>query len=289
MKLFSLLIITFLFSGYSIYSQNKTIDGEVLNTVMDTPLPYVNIGIANKNVGTVSDIYGKFSLKLNDRISESDTVIFSHIGFGTKKVVVSNLNGSAGIVSMEYKTSHLNEVIVETKMPKPKKIGRHSKGLGLTHANFYTYYDEDVDDKLSREKGMKLKINKNCRIKDLNFNITGNDFRSLKFRVNFYKIENGLPTEIIVNKNIIFEIKDGFLGWFTINLEPYDIYFEKEIEEIAVTIQWVESVKTDKKSKYFSISTAASPVSIAFFRDKAMDIWTKSGQSMSFYLNAMCN
>ena len=289
MKPFLLSMIAFLCSGYSIYSQDKIIEGEVLNTELNTPLAYVNIGIAKKNVGTVSNVKGKFRLKLNDQISDQDTIIFSHIGFTSKEVIVSNLISKSKIVLLDPKTSDLNEVIVEAKMPKPKKIGRHTKGLGLTHANFYSYYDEDVDDKLSREKGMKLKINKNCRIKDLNFNITGNDFRSLKFRVNFYKIENDLPTKIIVNKNIIFEIKDGFLGWFTVDLEPYDIYFEKEIEEIAVTIQWVESVKTGEKSKYFSISTAASPINIAFSRDKAMDVWMKSGQYLSFYLNAMCN
>jgi hypothetical protein len=186
---------------YSIYSQDKTIEGEVLNAEMDTPLAYVNIGIANKNIGTVSNVNGKFRLKLNDQISNHDIIIFSHIGFTSKEVIISNLTSKSIIVLLDPKTSDLNEVIVKAKTPKPKKIGRHSKGLGLTH----------------------------------------------------------------------------------------DIYFEKEIEEIAVTIQWVESVKIDKKSKYFSISTSASPINIAFFRDKAMGIWAKSGQSLSFYLNARCN
>ncbi len=193
------------------------------------------------------------------------------------------------MIFLKPQVNNLNEVIVKVKTPKAKKIGRHSTGLGLMHVNFYSYYDEDVDDNLSREKGMKLKIKKNCSIKNLNFNITSNDFSSLKFKVNFYKIENDLPTELIIDKNIIFEIKDSFLGWFTVDLKPYDIYFEKETSNIAVSIQWVESVKKDKKSKYFSISTAASPLDTAYFRDKAMDSWVKSNQSFSFYLNAMCN
>ena len=88
---------------------------------------------------------------------------------------------------------------------------------------------------------MKLRIKKNCIIKSLNFNITSNDFTSLKFRINFYKIESDLPTDLIVQKNIIFEIKDNFLGWCKVDLTPYDIYLEKEIKNVAVTIQWVES------------------------------------------------
>src|SRR5690606_37772729 len=156
------------------------------------------------------------------------------------------------------------------------------------HMNFYSYYEKDVDDRLSKERGMKLKIKRNCHIEDLNFNITSNDFTSLKFRVNLYKIEDGLPTDLLIEKNIVFEVKDNYLGWFKVDLQPYEIYLDEDVEEDAVTIQWLESVKRDENSKYFSISTAASPLNTAYFREKAMDTWTTGGQSLSFYLNAMC-
>ena len=71
-------------------------------------------------------------------------------------------------------------------------------------------------------------------------------------------------------------------------LEPYDIRLMEDLKEVAVTIQWIESVKTNEKSKYFAISTASSPTHTAFFREKAMDKWGKAGQNLSFYLNAMC-
>lgn len=289
MKLFLLTFFSLFLIITSIFSQQKFIEGEIQNSKSLESLAYVNIGIVNKNVGTVSNVKGKFILKLNEKISENDTITFSHIGFLSKQIPVSVLLNNKNKIILKPRVNDLNEVIVKFKTPKSKKIGRHSKGLGLIHTNFYSYYDEDVDDNLSREKGMKLKIKKNCSIKDLNFNITSNNFSSLKFRVNFYKIENDLPTELIIDKNIIFEIKDGFLGWFKVDLKPYDIYFEEETGNIAVTIQWVESVKKDEKSKYFSISTAASPLDTAYFRDKAMGSWAKSDQSFSFYLNAMCN
>ena len=288
MKLFLLTFFNLFIVITSIYSQQKFIEGEIQNSKNFESLAYVNIGIVNKNIGTVSNIKGKFRLKLNQEISKNDTITFSHVGFLSKHILVSALSNNNTIL-LKPKVNDLNEVIVKAKTPKPKKIGRHSKGLGLMHANFYSYYDEDVDDNLSRERGMKLNIKKNCSIKDLNFNITSNDFSSLKFRVNFYKIENDLPTKLIIDKNIIFEIKDSFLGWFTVDLEPYDVYFNEETGNIAVSIQWVESIKSNEKSKYFSISTAASPIDTACFRDKAMSKWTKNDQSFSFYLNAMCN
>ncbi len=270
------------------YSQEKVINGKVKDIENKTLLQYVNIGIANKGVGTVSNSNGIFSLSLNEKIKENDTITFSYIGFKTKKIVLTELNKSNNIVELEPEINKLNEIVVKFVKPKAKKFGRSSKGFGLMHTNFYSYYEKNVDDRLSKEIGMKFKLKKDCQLNDLNFNISSNEFKSLKFRLNFHKIENGLPSKIIVEKDIIFEIKDGFIGWYNLDLKPFEIYLDKEMEDIAVTIQWVESVKRNEKSKYFSISTAMSTTETSFFREKAMDNWKKSGQSLSFYLNAMC-
>lgn len=288
MKLY--LSIISIFISLIVYSQEKIISGKVLNFENNEPLAYVNIGIKNKTVGTVSNNNGLFNLTLNDKVTSKDTIIFSYIGFKTEKYLVSELNKIKTPILLQPKNMELDEVVVSSKKIKlkSKKIGRTSKGLGLMHSNFYSYYEKDVDDRLSKERGMKFNIRRNCHIKDLNFNITSNDFKSLKFRVNFYKIQDGVPTDLIVQENIIFEIKDNFLGWFTVDLEPYEIYFNEEIEDVAVTIQWLESVKENEKSKYFAISTASSPTHTAYFREKAMDSWNKGGQNLSFYLNAMC-
>lgn len=284
------LSILFIFISVIAYSQREIISGKVWNFENNESLAYVNIGIENKTVGTVSNKNGEFKLLLNEKVTSKDTVIFSYLGFKTKKYLISELSKMKKPILLQPKNMELDEVVVHSKKIKlkSKKIGRTSKGLGLMHSNFYTYYEKDVDDRLSKERGMKFNIRKNCHINDLNFNITSNDFKSLKFRVNFYKIQDGLPTDLLVKENIIFEIKDNFLGWFTVDLEPYQIYFKEDIEEIAVTIQWLESVKSNKKSKYFSISTASSPMHTAYFREKAMDSWDKGDQNLSFYLNAMC-
>lgn len=272
------------------YPQNKNIGGTVKGFENNAPLPYVNIGIAKKAVGTVSDKNGFFSLSLNANITQKDSVTFSYVGYRTKTYATSELNDKNNLILLHPENVELDEVVVSSKKIKlkPKKIGRSSKGLGLTHMNFYSYNEKDVDDRLSKEVGMKLKIKRNCHIKDLNFKITSNDFTSLKFRVNFYKLIDGLPSNLIINKNVVFEVNNNFLGWFKVNLEPYEIYLKDKTETIAVTLQWLESVKGNKKSKYFAISTAASPLHTAYYRKKTMDTWSTSGQSLSFYLNARC-
>ncbi|WP_194766171.1 carboxypeptidase-like regulatory domain-containing protein [Tamlana sp. I1] len=288
MKVF--LLTTTLFFSLIVYSQEKILSGRILNFENKAPLAYVNIGIKNKTVGTVSNKNGLFNLALNNKVTPKDTVVFSHVGFKTEKYIVSDLDKMSTSILLQSKNIELAEIIVNSNKVKlkAKKIGRSSKGLGLLHSNFYSYYEKDVDDRLSKERGMKFKIRRNCNIKDLNFNISSNDFKSLKFRVNFYNIKDGVPSDLIVQENIVFEIKDNFLGWFTVDLEPYEIYLNEETEDVAVTIQWIESVKDTENSKFFSISTASSPTHTAYYREKAMDNWNKSGQNLSFYLNAMC-
>lgn len=269
-------------------AQEKLLAGAVMNAKSLAPLPYVNIGINKKSIGTVSDAQGNFTLKVDASEHLNDTLVFSHIGYESQKVPLKNIDANMQI-GMKSSINDLEEVVIMGKAPKEKKIGRNSKGLGLTHANFYTYYEKEVDDRLSKEKGMRFRIKNNCFIKSLNFNISSNEFELLKFRINFYKLEDGIPAEIIIQKNIIFEIKDAYLGWFKVDLQPYEVYLEKELEEVMVSIQWVESVKENEKSKYFSLSTASSATAKAFTRNKAMDVWTSHGQSMSFYLEALCN
>jgi len=285
MKLFFYLLLAISLNSYS---QVKIIKGEIKDSENKSLLQYASIGISNKNTGTVSNSKGEFSLEINEDLNENDRVTFSYVGYQSKTIAISKLNSLNNVIELEPEKNQLKEVLVKFVKPKPKIIGRNSKGFGLMHCNFYTYYEKDVDDRLSKEIGMKFKLKKDCKINDLNFNITSNEFSSLKFRLNFYKIENGFPTKLIIERDIVFEIKNECKGWFNLDLKPYDIYLDKEFEEIAVTIQWVESKKANEKSKYFGISTAKSVTETSFFREKSMDTWKKSGQSLSFYLNSMC-
>ena len=277
----------FLFS-ITLCSQENVLIGSIINAESNDFIQYVNIGIENKSIGTVSNSKGAFKLELSDKIAKNDTVVFSHIGYNSKKVAVSALIEKNITIKLMPNSNNLNEVIVEFTKPKSKRFGRTSKGLSLMHFNFYTAHEKTVDDRLSKEIGIEFKLKKDCKIENFNFNITQNDFKSLKFRLNFYKVENGLPTELLNEKDIIFEIKDNFRGWYTLDLIPFDVFLDKENEDVAATIQWVESVKTNEKSKYVSISTAISATETSFYREKAMDVWSKSNQGLSFYFNAIC-
>lgn len=266
----------------------QTISGKIIDLENKKVLSYVNIGIENKGIGTVSDSDGIFNLKLTKSVKGNDKIIFSHIGYVQQEHEVSTMLHNDNTIILDQETTVLNEVVVQFKTSKAKKIGRKGKGLGLMYSSFYSAYEKNVDDRLSKEMGMRLPVNKDCKISGLNFNITSNDFKSLKFRVNFYRIKNGFPSEVLNTDDVIFEIKNRQLGWFNVDLTKSDIYLEKTLKEVLVTIQWLESEKYDDNSKYFSLSTAVATSKKFYYREKAMDKWLKGKSKLSFYLDAIC-
>ena len=67
--------------------------GKITDKNTGFPLPYVNIGIVNKGIGTVSNESGVFHLKLNpDDFTERDTLVFSSIGYTSIRTAVPDLD-----------------------------------------------------------------------------------------------------------------------------------------------------------------------------------------------------
>ena len=83
MKFFIILLL--LSSNVLLYGQK--ISGTVLEMNSDKPVEYVNIGIVGRNIGTVSDQNGKYTLDIKSE-HHDDTLRFSCIGYHAYSVKV---------------------------------------------------------------------------------------------------------------------------------------------------------------------------------------------------------
>lgn len=280
---FYFLLVLFSVQGFS----QVVIKGSVGNFSTMEPLAYVNIGIRDTEIGTISDKNGNFVLTINKDISLNELVIFSHIGFETIELSLKNLSKQNEILLVPS-INELNEVVLIPPKTWTKKIGRTSKGAGMMHVSFYSTYEKEINIELGREKGMLFDIKNDCRLDNLNFCISGNEFKSVKFRMNIYTLKEGVPDENLLDKNIIIEIKDGQTDWFQFDLKPYEIYLAKELNQVAITLTWLESEKMDEKNWRFSFYAAMLPYFTMFNRDKSMASWTKSDAAISMYVNTTC-
>jgi len=275
------LILTILISAIN-YAQSN-IKGKVIDAETKSELPYANIGIQGTSIGTVSDKNGNFNLNLKKNLSSNDTLQFSFIGYKTNSIPISSLLNKENVVELIPQEDQLSEVFISSKKPKEKTIGRNHLGTGTFWFNFYIR-DEEQNDRLGRELGMKFSLSGDYRLKNLNFYIGSNEYNSVKFRLNIYKLDNNIPTKLLNNKDIIFEVGDLQTEWFKFDLTDYNIYLEKELGDFAVTIQWLSSEKKNSDSKFFSIPLGINPLDTKYFREKGMSRWESSNHNLSFYL-----
>lgn len=226
------------------YCYSQTIHGSVQNTTSKSPIGYVNIGIVGKNVGTVSDEKGNFVIELNDQY-DKDTLKFSMIGFKNLQFVVGNFkkdflskNGNIQI-DLAQNITFLNEVIIKPKKYSTKIIGNTTNSSSIVGG--FTSND------LGSELGTVMKIKKSpAFIENVNFNIAVNKYDSITFRINIYKMRNGIPVENIF-KNPLFVTTKIKKGTLSIDLRKYNLIVE---DTFLVSIEWIKDLKGS--NLYFS-------------------------------------
>jgi hypothetical protein len=238
--------------------------GKILAKKSMTSLPYVNIGVVGKNMGTVSNFDGDFKLEL-DKKYDSDTLKISMIGYKPliykvsdfKKSIKENPN-----ILMEEEVTDLEEFVVSSKGLKEKVLGNKTTSktmsLGFTTNN------------LGNEIGVKIKIKKSpTYLKNFNVSIVKNEFDNLKFRLNFYDVKDGKPNQSILKENIIVttQQKEGLL---TVDLDKYNIVV---YDDFFVTLEWIEDLGNTE-----GLSFSAGLVGNAtVIRSTSQDNWEKIG------------
>jgi len=237
----SILILICLIS-HSIFGQNIA-DGIIKNAKTNEPVPYVNIGILNRDKGTVSNDKGEFLLEIPTEFI-NDTIKVSSIGHETKIFIanefVKTLNENRSIALSE-KVIELKEVVVSNKKLKEKVLGNKTKSR-MMRGGFRNA-------ELGNELGIKIKIKKSpTYITKFHANVTSNTGEKMKFRLNFYNIEKGFPKEKLIKKNIIFSI-DAKEGNFTLDLSEYNIVVEKDF---YLTMELIENQGNKENEVFFS-------------------------------------
>ncbi len=238
-------IFLFSFSLYSLAAQ-QTITGTVLDASTNEPLLYVNIGIPLKNIGTVSDQTGNFTLKIKEE-NLRDTLRFSYLGYETQDIPISELSAPGMTITLAPKNFNIKEIVVSSTKMQTKVVGNKltgkfvSAGLG---GNF-----------LGHEVGTLIKIKKRpTLIKNFRVHINRNPYGKIKFRLNIYSVKGENPDVSVLKENIIveFEKKSGFLE---VDLTPYHVMVE---DDFIIALEWIENYGED--SILFSAGFFRSPV-----------------------------
>jgi carboxypeptidase-like protein len=282
------IIITTLFLltlSKSTFSQSPTrygidIKGKIIQQDNNQPLSYVNIGVLNKPLGTLTDTLGNFNFQISQE-NLTDTLQISLVGYCSKKIAVKNFVESKEIkIKLTVKFTELAEVVVTKSQPNTETIGRRGNGKFIQVS---IHNKNSVEGTIGSEMGMRYKTKQtNATLKDFNFNISANNFNYIKYRINIYSVKNNMPDTLINNKQIFMSADNFKTGWTKVDLEPYKI---KVFHDFIVTVQWVESRMDKKENPITMIPIAVTPFSKnCYARVASQDKWKKVGMKLSNYI-----
>lgn len=100
----------------------KPIVGTVLDTTTNAPLPFTNIAVKGKTIGTVSNGEGRFVLDPN-ALGPADTILFSYVGYKTLGIAAPDLPNTKAVY-LHPATVNLQAVEVYSKQLTAEDIVR---------------------------------------------------------------------------------------------------------------------------------------------------------------------
>lgn len=243
---------------YTACANAQVVEGFIKDAKTNETLPYVNVGIVGKSIGTVTNAEGRYKLDLKGHTT--DTIKISIIGY--RPVIYSTASfGNNKTILLQPETIQLNEVKVRNKKWKTGILGivRRSEG---SNVNFGS-------NRLGNELAALIKIKRSPTvIKKFNAFLTAPAADSVKMRLNFYSIKNGMPGEILQRQNIFVTVAKG-QQMIDIDLEPYNVIVEYDF---FASLEWIQNT-TGR-----GLSFAGRPFrGSVYIREISQDGWVKSG------------
>jgi hypothetical protein len=107
--LYNILLIAFISSNS--YAQ-KPISSQILDSISKQPIPYATVSI-NNNSGVISNDNGEFSIYLNNKIADKDSLQIRSLGYETKQFLVKDFKDH--IILLSSKSIELKEILISNK------------------------------------------------------------------------------------------------------------------------------------------------------------------------------
>lgn len=170
-------VILFLFSVLGLNGFSQSIEGKIMDSETKEELSYVNIGILNSTIGTITNESGLFKLDYNEK-SESLDVRITMIGYQSKTYSIKELQKGNNQIELEKEVFELNEVVVGYKETL-REIGTMKSNLMAGVCGWGgTKFGQ------GRELGLEIDLGeKPVKIEDLNLKIHKQSFDTSMFRL----------------------------------------------------------------------------------------------------------
>lgn len=203
-------------------AQGVLLTGRVQGQSDKAAIPFVNIGIRGKNTGTTADANGEFSLRIPPNRA-NDTLTFSAIGYQEQAVAITQIVGQQQYTfTLVEKPTALHEVVVLGRAAKVRRIGTttHNPLLWGQVANHETH---DIVEFVKLIPVGKIP----AELVQAHIFLRYPTVDTVTFRLNFYRVAQGLPGERLVEQAILVRTAVQN-GWLAIDLTKYALTMQAD-------------------------------------------------------------
>lgn len=253
------------------YGQSTS--GRIFDAQTLLPIEFVEVGILNKNIGTISDIDGRYNIDLNSA-NNTDTLRFSHPSFEPIEILLSTYKENPDKdIRLNPKEDNIETIIVDHRKFKQQVLGnvyQNKKYQGGFIGNIKGF-----------ECGVLLSIPKRAILQKLIINIADCAYDEIYFRVNIYKqigknkFENILSDPIYIKQSIVTNEKE-----LNINLSSHYVHVDGNT---LVTLQQIAYLGQGQ----LLFPGSAFKGSASYYRTSSQGRWAKTPMKLSFRVESL--
>jgi hypothetical protein len=266
-----ILVIPVFLSSLLSYGQID-ITGSIIDSESKESMPYVNIGIRNKNKGTCSHTDGTFTLQVPESC-RNDSLTFSMIGYTEQSLHLKTYTDNQALkIELIKKPYALGETIVVAKKLQEKKYGikkynpvlHFTDGVPNQKDIFEIAQLVHLEKDLSKITSLRLFINESCEDSGV-------------FRINFYRYDGTMPVARCVEQEIR-QTKAIREGWLSFDLSRENIYLKGDV---AVGLEFMPG----KTNIQYEVKLGGRTKS--FFRQHSLGEWQTPPHHYRLYITAL--
>ena len=212
----------------------QPISGRITDSRTHAALPYVNIGVVGRALGTVADERGTYTLPFQKALA-ADTVRISSLGYAARNLTLAELAAQPN-VALTPEAVPLAEVRVQGTVPL-----RRTHTLGNT-GNAEMATNTLGSNSLGAQVGTVIKLSRRpTRILNAVFNIARNSPGQVTFRVNIYRLgPDGQPTEVKLLPRDVIITSPVVRGPITVDLSADQLVLSEDFFLAIEMLKWAD-------------------------------------------------
>ncbi len=208
----------------------QPISGRVTDARTGQPLPFVNIGVVGKALGTVSNEQGLYGLAFQEKLA-ADTVRVSYLGYRPQLLTLRQLQSQPNLA-----LSPAAVALAEVRVQGKSRAWR-ARTLGFAGTSESTTLSLDAKDR-GAEVGTVIYVKrKPTKVLQANFNVAYNRAGDVTLRVNLYRLDaKGRPTNEKLLRREVLVHSAVARGPIVVDLTPDNLLLS---EDFFLSLEWV--------------------------------------------------